>query len=132
MSVLVLVEAQMKARDEVEAFMRAELSATRGYDGCEGLTVHTNLDDSNNLVIKKYLQENFGVIINGRVSVYEFLGTELDEDVIWCYMEIPKVKKLKSIEVMSKILTEVHEDQMNLIHVKNNGKIKTVKSLMRF
>ena len=51
MSVLVLVEVQTKSPQELKAFFQAELSATREYDGCEGLTVHTNMDDSNNVVV---------------------------------------------------------------------------------
>ena len=40
--------------DELEALLREELHHTRAYDGCEGLTIHRNTDDPNNLVMVEY------------------------------------------------------------------------------
>ncbi len=51
MSVLVLLEVNATKPDELEAFFREELHHTRAFEGCEGLTIHRNMDDSNNLVI---------------------------------------------------------------------------------
>ncbi len=51
MSVLVLLEVNATKPDELEAFFRDELHHTRAFDGCEGLTIHRNMDDSNNIVI---------------------------------------------------------------------------------
>ena len=53
MSVLVLLEVSLKPEnvDDFMNFMKSELRHTRGFDGCNGLTVHKNQDDSNNMVI---------------------------------------------------------------------------------
>ena len=90
MSVLVLLEAQMKAPDEVEKLLREEIGKTRAYDGCEGLTIHRNLDDTNTLVLverwetrghyEKYLAwreergdlDRFGKILEGPPSIRYF------------------------------------------------------------
>ncbi len=52
MSVLVLVEFNVKPENvnDLMNFMREDLHVTRGFDGCNGLTLHRNQDDSNNMV----------------------------------------------------------------------------------
>ena len=53
MSVLVLVEVSLKP-EKVNDFMNLvvnELHHSRGFDGCNGITVHKNQDDSNNVVV---------------------------------------------------------------------------------
>ena len=53
MSVLVLLEVSLKPENvnDFTNFMKNELHHTRGFDGCNGLTVHKNQDDPTNLVI---------------------------------------------------------------------------------
>ncbi len=53
MSVLVLLELNAKPGNlaDITNFMRDEFPHTRGSDGCNGITVHSNQDDSNNVVI---------------------------------------------------------------------------------
>ncbi len=81
----------------------------------------------NDQLVKDYLLKNFEVIANGKSTGYTFLGSQIEEDAIWCYMEIPKTKKLKSISIRNTILTDRFEDQMNLVHVKREGKIKSMR-----
>ena len=52
MSVLVLVEFNVKPENagDVANFVRELLPDTRGFDGCNGLTLHRNQDDSNYMV----------------------------------------------------------------------------------
>ena len=52
MSIVVLLEIQVKpeALDEMKAFIKKILPDTRAYDGCQGLDVYGNLDDTGNLV----------------------------------------------------------------------------------
>ena len=55
MSVMVLLEMQIKPEsvNEVKAFMKDNLADTRGYEGCQGLTVYDNMDETGNLVISE-------------------------------------------------------------------------------
>lgn len=50
---VVLLEMQVKPEcvDEVKAFFKEALSDTRAYDGCQGVDVYGNLDESTNLVL---------------------------------------------------------------------------------
>ena len=53
MGVVVLLEMQIKpeAVDEVKAFMKENLPDTRAYEGCQGLDVYDNMDETGNLVV---------------------------------------------------------------------------------
>ena len=53
MSVLILLEFNAKPENagDITNYMKDELHHTRGSDGCNGVTVHSNQDDSNNMVI---------------------------------------------------------------------------------
>ena len=53
MSVLVLLEMNAKSGSaaDIKNFMRNELHHTRGFDGRNSITVHSNQEDSNNMMI---------------------------------------------------------------------------------
>lgn len=82
---------------------------------------------ANDLLIKAYLKKHFSLSINGKPVEYLFLGTQVDGDAIWCFMEVPKTRKFKSIEVRSTVLIDRFDDQMNLIHVKHEEKIRSMR-----
>jgi hypothetical protein len=52
MSVVVLLEIQVKpeALDEMKAFLKKNLPDTRAYDGCQGLDVYGNLEDTGEFI----------------------------------------------------------------------------------
>ena len=52
MSILVILELNAKPgqAQEITTFLRDELFHTRGFDGCNSITIHENQDDPNNLV----------------------------------------------------------------------------------
>ncbi len=54
-----------------------------------------------------------------------YIGAEIEEDVMWCYMEVEKVRKIESVTVKNSILFEVWSDQENLVHFRA---FETVKS----
>ena len=53
MSTVVLLEIQVnpEAVDEMKAFLKRILPDTRAYDGCQGLDLYGNIDDTGNLVV---------------------------------------------------------------------------------
>jgi hypothetical protein len=77
--------------------------------------------------VKSYLLENFAVEVNGKPQESNYLGHELEDGAMYCYIEIEDIKKLKSLSVKNTLLIETFDDQVNLVHVKVNGKIKSLK-----
>lgn len=70
--------------------------------------------------IEKYLRTKFLVYLDDEIIPYDFLGTKYDNDVVLCYMEIPAVglENAKKLGVENEILTDLFEEQKNVVHVK--------------
>ncbi len=76
--------------------------------------------------IFNYFKTRLNFVVNHEKSALNFVGREIEADVVWTYMEIVNVNDLKSIEVQCSLLTEVLEDQSNIIQVNKNGTIKNL------
>ena len=76
------------------------------------------MDDSliSHQYLKTYFEQNFVTAVNGKTISYDYLGAEVEDDVIWCYIEITGVESLQSIKLTNSIMTEVFDDQKNLVH----------------
>jgi hypothetical protein len=61
----------------------------------------------------------------------EWIGYELENDLVWIYLEIPDLAKVPtSIEIKCDALTEVYEDQINLFRL-DCGELKETFSLRK-
>ncbi len=93
--------------------------------------VDNYFDRRDNELIKRdlndLLSEQFQFKINGTSRQYEFLGYEFEEGVVWCYMEITKVRNLKKLEVEYTVLFETFDDQFNLLNLKRSGKMHSLR-----
>ena len=56
MSVLVMLEIQVKPEhvSNMKSFLAEVLPDTRAYDGCQGIDVYSNTEDSGNIVLIEY------------------------------------------------------------------------------
>ena len=77
--------------------------------------------------IEKYIKAKFVIELDGKVTDYKFLGKRYDNDVVICYLEVPKVNisTLKTLSVQNEILTDLFEEQQNVVHVKWQGQKKS-------
>ena len=73
-------------------------------------------------ILANYISDNFKLRLNGQALIINYLGKEVDFDVTWCYLEAAGVDLVEKIEITDKMLTEIFEDQSNLIKVKYKGK----------
>ena len=86
---------------------------------------------STDQLVESYLQRRLQFVVNGKQAEYRYLGHEIEGDVIFCYMEIEKVKKLRSLRVQSSILADVFDDQVNIVHVEVGRKLRSMKLTSR-
>jgi hypothetical protein len=70
--------------------------------------------------IQRFLAQNFSIIINEKEVERIFIGKEIASEAIWVYVEIPKVKKVKSALVKNSVLFDTFEDQRNFINFKHS------------
>lgn len=64
-----------------------------------------------------YLQTRFKITANGEQLNLKYLGYEKDEDVIVFYVQVQPAKKFETISITNSIITELYDDQSNLINV---------------
>ena len=77
--------------------------------------------------IEKYLKTKFLMFVDGKQRQYKVLGKKYDNDIMICYLEIPEVyiEKIKSIAVQNELLTDLFDEQQNVVHFKIKGKKKS-------
>ena len=75
-----------------------------------------------------YLKKEFEIKYNSREVSLNFLGFEYHDYSILCYLEGKKIKNIQSIEIKNAIITEVFDDQLNLIHFQYKGEIKSFQA----
>jgi hypothetical protein len=87
------------------------------------------LEDTKSIdsLVADYLSKNFSVSINGKREEIIYLGSELEENVLWCYQEIYKVRKPRIFQITNKVMFEEFDDQSNLVHTNMNGELKTLR-----
>lgn len=108
------------------------------YDFNEELTTEKNVKEVEQFM-EKYLNKKLKFWVNGELKTFTFIGKKYEEDVTVCYLEIPNVETVSSLEVENDILYELEEEQQNLVHVKINKQRKSLllvkendKGLLKF
>ncbi|MBO2544518.1 hypothetical protein J0871_08860 [Salegentibacter sp. BDJ18] len=76
--------------------------------------------------ISKYLNQKLRLKINGEELQLNYLGKEYDADQLVLYIEVENVAAFDEIEVTNEILTDLFDDQKNVVHVKVNNKTKSL------
>lgn len=78
-------------------------------------------------LINVYLQKTLLLTIDGKDMKLEYLGSEIEEDARWCYLEVKSVASVKTVEISSLVLFDTFDDQENIVHFKANGKLRSYR-----
>jgi len=78
-------------------------------------------------MVAGYLKNHFKISLDGKAQKITYLGHEQEDPALIFYIEVPNVKKWKTIEVQNDIIMEVHTDQSNLVHVTVKEKIRSLR-----
>lgn len=73
------------------------------------------------VLLKKYLSEKFQLKVNGEKKAMNYLSKEIENNVLVCYLNIKDISKIKTLEVENSIITEVYDEQQNIIQTNFNG-----------
>jgi hypothetical protein len=82
----------------------------------------THADDA----ILGYLRNRLSVKVNEQAMPYSWVGKEVEIDALWCYLEIKDILHLTSLEITNRILTEIFEDQANVVHIEAYAQKKSL------
>jgi hypothetical protein len=79
-------------------------------------------------LVGEYLQKRFKITLDGKApQKIKYLGHEVENEAILCYVQVANVKKFETIEIYNSVLTELYEDQSNLVHVTRKGTVKSLR-----
>lgn len=78
-------------------------------------------------LVKEYVMESLSLSVNNARVKVSYLGHEVESDALWCYLEVTGVNNISNITVGNTILIESFPDQVNLVHIKKDGKIRSLK-----
>ncbi len=83
--------------------------------------------DANGPLVERYVRKHFGLTSASRQrKPYRYLGKEQEVDATWIYIEIPYTEPVQGSLLQQSMLTDVFDDQMNLVNVSYLAEKKTV------
>lgn len=94
------------------------------------IEAHLATDEESDLsreYLEKYLRTKFVVEINGETKNYNYIGKKYDNDVVIFYLEVPELNfpEVKAIQIQNEMLTDMFDEQQNIVHFKIEGKKKS-------
>jgi len=72
-------------------------------------------------LIKNYLKENVKISINKKPQEIIYLAREVEGDVLIFYTKIAISKKINTFEIFNSLLTNIYDEQQNIVHVNINS-----------
>lgn len=77
------------------------------------------------MYIERYLKEKVQININDMPVSFHFVGKEYEDDIVFCYLEIEKIKEIKSFQISNKVLMDLFDEQENIVRLNINNKNKS-------
>jgi hypothetical protein len=74
-----------------------------------------------------YINSHLNIKVDGQPVQLQFAGFSNEDGSIWSFFEAKNVNSIKKLELFNNILHETNDQQINIVHVKANGKEKTEK-----
>jgi len=78
-----------------------------------------------NTYIIDYLHEHFKITINEEPATLEFIGKEIEDVAVWCYLAIPDIHKVTSVTIANSVMMHWFDDQINVVHLDCNDKLNS-------
>ncbi|WP_020527941.1 DUF6702 family protein [Flexithrix dorotheae] len=68
--------------------------------------------------IQKYIDATMKIYLDGEEKQANFIGREVDFEAIWIFREIKDVNNIGDLVIENSILTDLYDDQKNILHLK--------------
>lgn len=76
--------------------------------------------------VKKYVNNNFDVYVNGSAKTLTFTGSQVNGESVWVYFETGGVADVDKLKIKNTILLSAFPKQMNIVNVAYKGNQKTM------
>lgn len=78
-----------------------------------------------NSYLLKYINKKFSVLNNNKAVKFTFVGKEVtQDDFVYCYLKSEPITAIHSLTFNNSLLTEVFDDQANILYYKNGSEKK--------
>ena len=103
-----------------------------------GLSDYTNTPDLDiseldstklNILLNTYLLENLHFTINKKKLPIHYLGSQKEDNGIWCFLENENLSPFNEISIFNSLLINFFGDQENLVHFRKNKTVKSLRSV---
>lgn len=78
-------------------------------------------------LVSEYLQRHISLRLDGKPVALKYLGHEIEDLAIICYIESAPFRKATTVEVTNNVIQETHSDQSNIVHVTYNGPVQSAR-----
>lgn len=86
-------------------------------------TINSSMDRNLLPGMSDYMSEHISIELNGIKVQLDLLGYELDEDVVWVYLESGQLEMKGTMTIESTMLYEQFEEQQNIVHFSTDGDV---------
>jgi hypothetical protein len=107
--------------DDLELAIRSKLNSP------EMDLLHPPIGQTIDLLVSDYLTDHLKFKLDNKPVKIHYLGHEIEDLAIICYIEIEGVKKFKTLEIYNSVIQEIHNDQSNLVHITYKGPVKSFR-----
>jgi len=83
--------------------------------------------ETNDKLIVNYIASHLQLVVDGKRTSLEFVGRQPEDGSTWNYFEIKNVASLNTLAVTNTLLYDYKPEQINMVHIKANGKDRTDK-----
>lgn len=78
-------------------------------------------------IVGNYLSQHLSFTVNEQATKPQFLGFEREDLTMWCYLEITGISEVQQVEVQNTLLLNTFDDQVNIVHIRANSVVKSMK-----
>jgi hypothetical protein len=82
--------------------------------------------DAADKAVEGYFKKHFALLKGKDVRWGNYIGKEVESDVTWLYLELPKANEVKEFQLLNTIFMEMFDDQSNLLNVISGEERKTL------
>ena len=78
-------------------------------------------------LVSDYLQKNLALVVDAKKVSFNYVGFERENESAFVYIEVDHIPAFKKVDITNKIMYDFYDDQINIMHVTNGGKRKSVR-----
>lgn len=78
-------------------------------------------------LVNDYVLRHLQIRVNGQPQILEFNGYQQESESIWSFFAIKNIAGVKKIELHNSLLHDYRDQQINMLHIKANGKEQSDK-----